>query len=71
MGVVRRAAIRYHNHGENNCRYTDRCVRSLVRLFDIEDHYWVRDISEYEALLDALKKEDARGEKVTPIRLVK
>ena len=70
-GVVRRAVIRYHNHGENNCRYTDRCVRSLVRLFDIEDNYWVRDISEYEALLDALKKEDARGEKVKPIKLVK
>ena len=34
-GEIRRATIRYFNHGESVPRFTDRSVRSLVRLFNI------------------------------------
>ena len=55
-GAVRRAKIRYYNYGENNCRFTDRCVRSLVRLFNIEDNYWINDISKCEMLVKDLQR---------------
>ena len=38
-GVVRRANVRYFNHSEKEPRFSDRAVRSLVRLFNIEDNY--------------------------------
>ena len=34
---IRRVNVRYYNAGENVPRITDRCVRSLVRLFNVED----------------------------------
>ena len=63
-GAVRRANIRYYNYGENNCRFTDRCVRSLVRLFNIEDNYWINDISKCELLVKDLQRKAKNDEDV-------
>ena len=38
-GVIRRVCVKYFNHKENKPRFTDRAVRSLVKLFSIEDSY--------------------------------
>ena len=69
-GVVRRVKVRYYNHDENYARFSERCVRSLVRLFNIEDNYWIEDMAKYEKLVQELKTE-ARKEKVDPVLIVK
>ena len=70
-GVVRRANIRYFNHGENQARFTDRAVRSLVCLFNVEDNYFIRDMAEVEVFIKELMKKssDKVDKKVTPIKL--
>ena len=60
-GVVRRADVRYFNHGEAKARTTDRAVRTICRLFNIEDDYYVRDMCEVEAMIKSL---DEKKEKV-------
>ena len=60
-GLVRRAFVRYYNYGENEARITDRAVRSLVRIFNIEDNYFIRDMSEVEKLMKTLEMK-AEGE---------
>ena len=45
-GVVRRANVRYFNHSEKQPRLSDRAVRSLVRMFNIEDNYFISDMAE-------------------------
>ena len=60
-GVVRRAFVRYYNHNENEARFTDRAVRSLVKIFNVEDNYFIRDMSEVETLMKTLE-EKAEGE---------
>ena len=55
-GIVRRANIRYFNHNEKNARITDRAIRSLVRLFNVEDNYFIEDMSKVELLVKALEK---------------
>ena len=70
-GVVRRANVRYFNHGENKARFTDRAVRSLVRLFNVEDNYFIRDMAKVEVFIKELMKKasDKVDKKVTPIKL--
>ena len=65
-GVVRRAWVRYCNHSESKPRHTHRAVRSLVRLFNVEDNYFVRDMAAVEAMIFNLE-----NKKVTPKKLVK
>ena len=65
--VVRRAWVRYYNHTENKPRYTDRAARSLVRLFNIEDNYFVNDMAAVEAMIFELENE----RKVSPKKLMK
>ena len=66
-GVVRRAWVRYYNHSESNPRHTHRAVRSLVRLFNVEDNYFVSDMAAVEAMIFDLENE----KKVSPKKLVK
>ena len=67
-GIVRRAVVRYYNANENVPRFSPRCVRSLCRLFNIEDNYWVNDMAKSEMLVkDLMQKE----KKVPPMKLVK
>jgi hypothetical protein len=67
-GVVRRASVRYHNAAESGPRLSDRAVRSLVRLFNVEDTYFIDDMSEFERLMAEL---DKKSETVDPVKLVK
>ena len=53
-GIVRRADVRYFNHGENKPRITDRGVRSLVRLFNVEDNYFIEDMNQVERFIKGL-----------------
>ena len=76
-GVIRRANIRYTNAGENGAKFTDRAVRSLVRLFNVEDSYFVDDMAEvekYVASLDAENTAAAAAEQnrvVQPVRVIR
>ena len=49
-GFVRREEVQYQNLTETEPRNTDRAVRSLIKLFDLED-----DMREVELLVEALK----------------
>ena len=75
-GVVRRANVRFYNSGESHARYTDRAVRSLCRIFNVEDNYFVHDMAEVEDMIKMLDgkvdtTEKPMPEKVTPTKLVK
>ena len=71
-GVVRRAQIRYHNHNEKVPRFTDRAVRSLVRIFNIEDDYFITDMAKYEKLVSTIEKNSVDDDKkVEPLKLVR
>ena len=78
-GVIRRAVIRYFNHSEDKARTTDRAVRSLVRLFNVEDSYFIDDMSKAEKLIKALEAEakckvdydKEEKPKVAPITIIK
>ena len=56
-GVVRRVCVKYINHTEDKPRYTDRAVRNLVRLFNVEDSYFMRDMAEVERMMTKLQKD--------------
>ena len=71
-GVVRRACVRYFNHAEEKPRFTDRAVRSLVKLFNVEDNYFISDMAEVEAMMFDLQKDAVKEpEKVEPTKLVR
>ena len=67
-GVVRRVTVRYHNAPPSVVptggdplalgppMFTDRAVRSLCKLFNVEDSYWVDDMSEVEKLVKKLEE---------------
>ena len=73
-GVVRRVEVRYHNAGDVSDKYamveisppkfTDRAVRSLVKLFSIEDAYFIEDMNEVER---TIKEMDRRAHLVKNI----
>ena len=66
-GVVRRALVRYHNSGETNARLSDRAVRSLVRIFNVEDNYFIRDMAEVEEMIKMLNEKAADDSDETPV----
>ena len=50
-GVIRRVEIKYCNASENAPRFTDRAVRSVVRLFHVDDSTWKDDMSRVQQTL--------------------
>ena len=50
-GVVRRVSVRYQNSGEAHHRTTDRSVRKIVRLFNVEDGSWRQDMDSVQRKL--------------------
>ena len=44
-GAVRRANVRFYNSSETHARFTDRAVRSLCRIFNVEDNYFIHDMA--------------------------
>ena len=71
-GLVRRVWVQYQNFGENSPRFTDRSVRSLIKLFHIDDQNWQDDMAEVEKLIDELQKDkddeaaNAKSYNITP-----
>ena len=67
---IRRVNVRYYNAGENVPRITDRCVRSLVRLFNVEDSYFVHDLDQVEKLVKEMS-ENEEERRVQPLRVLR
>lgn len=55
---VRRVIIKYQNHNEYLPRFTDRSIRKLVRIFDIEEYVLQDDLSELLQRLDTTRTQD-------------
>ena len=56
-GLVRRVSVQYQTHGENFPRFTDQSVRSLKKLFHIDDQNWQDDMALVEKLINELQKD--------------
>ena len=67
-GVIRRVEVKYFNHNENKPRFTDRAVRSVVKLFSIEDSYFINDMAKVEEMMSKLKKDEV-PRRVEPAKL--
>ena len=50
-GLIRRVTIRYHNSSENCSRTTDRSIRSVVRLFNVDEGSWRHDMDQIQKIL--------------------
>ena len=50
-GLARNAIVKYQNASENFARFTDRSVRSLVKVWDIDDQNVDEDFGKLEAKL--------------------
>ena len=57
-GRVRRVIVKYQNHNEDVPRFTDRSIRKLVKIFDIEEYVLQDDLSELLRRLDATRTQD-------------
>ena len=69
---IRRVNIRYYNAGEDFPRETDRCVRSLVRLFNVDDAYFIRDLDLVDKLIKQMSEQEGEDERrVQPLRIVR
>ena len=53
--AVRRAVVRYFNAGENTPQLTDRSVRSLVRLFNVDEGGWRSDMEKIRKICEETK----------------
>ena len=42
--MIRRAVVKYYNAGETTAQHTDRSVRSLVKLFNVDEGGWMEDM---------------------------
>ena len=54
-GLIREAAVKYCNPTESTPRFTVRSIRSLVRLFNVEDGHWRQDMEEVAKMLKSLE----------------
>ena len=70
-GVIRRVSVKYHNHGDTAPKYTDRAVRTIVRLFNLDDNYFIEDLAKVEELINAIQRKDVAMPRVDPVRLVR
>ena len=70
-GLVRRVVIRYFNTGEDRARTTDRAVRSVVKLFDLDHTTWKDDMQVVQAMIDALEQNVPATPTVPSLRLIR
>ena len=72
-GIVRKVNIEYKNSSEDITRVTNRTVRRVVRLFNVEDVSWLDDMAEVERLLCAMdeNRTNLDPRTVKPLRLVR
>ena len=66
-GMVRRATIEYQNSTEDFARTTDRAVRSLIKICNMDDNGWQEDMSKVEKLLEAMKDNNCDDTSVSSI----
>ena len=59
-GKVRRATVEYQNANEDfgNKRTTERAVRSLVKLFHVDDKMWTAELGDVEQIIDTINNEE-------------
>ena len=67
-GLVRKAEVQYQNASESEPRFTERAVRSLSKLFHIDDTTWKDDMEEAEKLVKQLQAQE-EGDKEPTKRL--
>ena len=51
--------VENRNSSEESSRTTDRAVRSLIKLFNIDDEGWQSDMAQVEKLLESVKDNHA------------
>ncbi len=66
-GAIRRVEVRYHNQNDKEPKFTDRAVRSLVRLFHIEDNYYIEVDAIISDLENKAKVDEENIDKVEPL----
>ena len=54
-GRVRRVIVKYQNYNEETPRLTDRSVRKLIRIYDIDEYVLQNDLSEFLRRLDGIR----------------
>lgn len=58
-GHIRRAVIKYYNYGEKNPHFTDRSVRTLVKLWSLDESCLFDDLKELQTRLTRTDRVDA------------
>jgi hypothetical protein len=58
-GKVRRVLVKYQNSGETQPRVTDRAIRSLVKIYDVEEYILQEDLQE---MLQRFQDDDQQNE---------
>ena len=73
-GKIRKVIIRYQNSGETQPRLTERAIRSLVKIYDIEEYVLQEDLAEvmkrlvrYEGLEDLGEPDHAEAGEQYPL----
>ena len=54
-GRFRRVIVKYQNYNEETPRLTDRSVRKLIRIYDIDEYVLQNDLSEFLRRLDGIR----------------
>ena len=54
--LIRRVVVKYQNPGEAGPRITDRSIRKLVKLFNVDEHQVQEDLAELQRKVDAVRK---------------
>ena len=52
-GLIRRVIVRYQNPGESQPQFTDKSVRKLVKLLNVDEHQVQEDLDELQRKIDA------------------
>ena len=61
-GLIREATVAYRNYKENFNRLTNRAVRSLVKLFSIDEDCIQDDLAELQRRIDRMSSKDSPGD---------
>ena len=64
-GLIRRAVIKYFNAGSDNPEFTDRSVRTLVKLWSMDEACLAEDLGELQKRMELVGDKTAAAEQVT------
>ena len=54
--LIRKVVVKYQNYGEDHPQYTDRHVRKLVKLFNVDEHQVQEDLDDLQKKIDSLER---------------